>query len=65
MQRKCLRCGNIMKECQLSPDSNAYGLKITKVSPVMQNGLKVKAAVCEACGEISLYAEGDIKKILE
>lgn len=61
--RKCVRCGNEMKE--------GYGLKIDSVmmagmAPVqLSKGVgifseeveKVKVAVCPECGELSIYIE--------
>jgi len=64
MQKKCPVCDKVMTECHVSPDSSAYGLMVSKVSPVMSAGVKIKAAICENCGEISLYIDKeDIKKI--
>ena len=54
-----------MKECHVSPDSCAFGLTVSKISPVMGDGVKIKAAICDECGEISLYIDKeDIKTVI-
>ena len=55
--RKCLRCGEEMKEnCDLRVQGAGYGLVLAKDENKLFGGRvgKPKVAVCPRCGEISL-----------
>ena len=63
--RKCLRCGEEMKEnCDQRVQGAGYGLVLAKDESKLFGGRvgKPKVAICPRCGEISLYLD-DVEKL--
>jgi len=57
--RKCIRCGqNMIEGCALRQSDSACGIVIMDSEKLFAKTVgKLKAAVCPACGEVSIYIE--------
>ena len=63
--RKCIRCGNEMKEnCAIKVEGAVYGINLSSDETKLFAGRmgKPKVAICPKCGEVSIYME-DIEKL--
>lgn len=63
--RKCIRCGNEMKEnCAIKVKGAGYGINLSSDETKLFAGRmgKPKVAICPKCGEVSIYME-DIEKL--
>ena len=61
--RKCLRCGaDMIEECGLRESGGASGIVVTDSMKLFADVVgKLHAAVCPACGEVSMYLENTDK----
>ena len=60
MLRKCIRCGNEMKEnCGLKVKGASYGIVMTSDEKKLFSDRigEPKVAICPECGEVSIYVE--------
>lgn len=63
--RKCIRCGNEMKEdCAIRIEGGGYGIILSSDENNLFGGRmgKPKVAICPVCGEVSLYLS-DVEKL--
>ena len=63
--RKCIRCGNIMKEnCAVKVEGAGYGSILSSDESKRFGGRmgKPKVAICPECGEVSIYLD-DVEKL--
>lgn len=58
--RKCLRCGREMTEgFVLMQELSVMEVKLTDDENILNKFGSLRAAVCPACGEVSLYSENE------
>lgn len=58
--RKCIRCGNEMKEgCTIKIEGAGYGIVMSTNENKLFGGRigNPKVAICPECGEVSIYIE--------
>ena len=63
--RKCIRCGNIMKEnCAVKVEGAGYGIILSSDESKLFGGRmgKPKVAICPECGEVSIYLD-DVERL--
>lgn len=63
--RKCIRCGNEMREdCAIRIEGGGYGIILSSDENKLFGGRmgKPKVAICPVCGEVSLYLP-DVEKL--
>ena len=63
--RKCIRCGNEMKEgCAIKIEGGGNGIVLSADENKLFGGRigKTKVAICPNCGEVSIYIE-DLEKL--
>ena len=63
--RKCIRCGNEMKEgCAIKIEGGGNGIVLSADENKLFGGRigKPKVAICPNCGEVSIYIE-DLEKL--